>query len=157
MARLTHREQVERFWGLPVPPNLKHGNNTKAARAYGCDCKVCLPSGRRRRVFEDRPLTRMERARRHRANVYGTTPPPHIKHGIACARNYGCTCEVCSEAKRRANKRQAWLREWGWTERAYGRYTLLPDKTIVHWPPAGSPPDWKCPHCGIKPLEGATP
>lgn len=141
----TYKEIQARYWGLPVPPHLKHGPNTWAKQAYGCGCRVCLPSGRRWHVTEEKKtLTGAERRRRSRNNLRGKPVPSGTKHGVYTYRVYNCRCDVCSAA----DSRTRWRRRWAWLTRARGSYEFLPDKIIVHWPPATAGADWTCPECG---------
>lgn len=143
MARRTYREAAEKYWGLPVPDGLKHGNNSWARAAYGCSCKECLPTGQRTWVHrEDRPapLTATERSRRSRANLRGKPVPPNVKHGIYARKFYGCPCDVCKEATRRASHRSK--NAWMYRETA-GHWTKGKDSTgapvdRIWWPPGGS-------------------
>lgn len=136
-----HSEGVARYWGLPVPGHLKHGVRTTAARFYGCDCKLCLPSGKRRG-----PGTpQAERQRKSVQRLRGTPVPPDLKHGIYVYRAYGCKCDVCRAAKA-ANKRQVDNR---WRATACGDWQDGAELTTVHWPPRGFG-WWECPHCAEK-------
>lgn len=138
-----HADRVARFWGSPVPEGLKHGRNTFAAQCYGCDCSLCLPSGQRRRIREDRPLTTSERQRRSRANLKGTPVPEGTLHGAYTYRIYGCRCDLCIKAKAAEHQRL----QNAWRATARGVWTELGESVILHWKPATAGPDWICPDC----------
>lgn len=144
----THAEEVARFWGLPVPSHLKHGQNTRAARTYGCDCSLCLPSGRRNRPRGQR-MSSSERQKRLRAKKLGT-PVPEGRHGSHGYHVYGCRCDICRAARRDAGekKRNAWREtargHWHTEERAGVELDVL------HWPPANLDEPWLCEVCDYK-------
>lgn len=127
-------------WGAPVPEGLRHGKRTTACDTYGCGCKVCLPSGRRK---SDVPLTALERGRRLRASKKGTPVPPGTKHGIYTYRVYGCKCDFCTAANRRSRTRERHT----WRETAVGHWSTRRGNDVLHWPPAGDG-TWTCPECG---------
>lgn len=134
-----------RHAGQPVPEGLKHGSNSYARRIYACGCELCLPSGKRTwryRNDETRALTHAERQSKYRAGKYGTTPPPHIKHGVSTYQIYGCRCSICREAVsvQRAKKKNAWR------ENARGHWTSDGTVDTICWPPNNAGPDWVCPH-----------
>jgi hypothetical protein len=135
------------MWGKPIPPGLKHGTHSHARYIYGCDCATCIPPGLHRggpRIIEERPLTRRERSRRSRQNLYGKPVPAHVKHGIYAYNVYGCTCDICRKAKRAQLERK----RDAWRAAARGHWVDLPSGlTVLHWPPADAPPMWTCPHC----------
>lgn len=134
MATKFQRDK-ERFWGLPVPPHLKHGGS-RAKGVYGCDCKACLPSGRRNKL-DGEPLTSTERSRKLRENKKGEPVPPDVKHGIYGYDVYSCRCEVCVEASN-SRRRVDWR-----LRNSYGEWIQREDGvTIVHWPRGVS-----CPIC----------
>lgn len=144
-----YSEAKAKFWGLPVPPHLIHGQNRRAGNIYGCDCELCLPSGRRLKE-RGRPLTRQERTRRSRQNLYGKPVPPGVKHGIYTYRVYGCTCEAC----RAANRAERWRAKNRWRETARGHWsTAIRDGhqvDVIHWPPAELDEPWLCPDCDFR-------
>lgn len=141
------RAYIDRHWGLPVPDGAKHGRNTKAARVYGCDCGVCLPSGRRQgRRGEGPTKTSTERQREMRERLRGKPVPPTTKHGNYAYRTYGCRCDVCVGAKRAKNSRE----RQGPPGRAVRIQGGEKGITVVHWPPAILEETWQCPHCDFK-------
>jgi hypothetical protein len=142
-----HQRDVAKHWGLPVPSTVPHGSH-RAARVYGCACGLCLPSGRRRQVLEDRTLTRQERQARSRRNLWGTPVPADVRHSTYTYNIYGCRCELCSKANSAANARQ----RNAWRKTARGVWTELPDRVILHWKPRTAGPDWVCPDCGWAPV-----
>lgn len=68
-----------------------------------------------------------------------------MRHGIYAAKVYGCKCETCKLAKKKATHRanNPWMYRPTW-----GRWRTMGDADIICWPPAGSGLDWKCPTCG---------
>jgi len=138
-------EAKAKKWGAPVPGHLRHGSNTYAAKVYGCGCKVCLPSGRRKwknREDADRPMTHEERQRRLRASKKGTPVPEGTKHGIYTARVYLCKCDVCRAAKAAEFQRK----KDRWRTKARGRWTSDGIVDTICWPPRDAGPEWTCPH-----------
>ena len=143
----THQDAKARFWGLTPPDGIKHGPNTHAARAYGCDCKVCLPSGRRKWTSIEGatgPKSPKQRRDESRKRLHGTPVPEGTKHGIYAYHVYGCRCATCVAAKRAGDARRHW------TNKARGRYSEGKDAagqptTIRCWPPRDAGPDWQCP------------
>lgn len=137
----------EKLWGLPVPGHLIHKRDSWAARVYGCDCKACLPSGRRQNPV---PLTRAQRNAKLRAAKKGQPVPPGVKHGIYAYQVYACHCDVCVEAHnaKRREARQTWRADavGDWVDNVVidGHKT-----TVVHWPPRGEGM-WQCPVCDDK-------
>lgn len=139
----------ERYWGAPVPPNLKHGQVTYVAKVYGCACSACLPSGKRtyrNDEARERPFTPTERRKRSRHNLRGKPVPEGVKHGIYTYKVYQCRCAPCcqAEADRKSRARPPWQ------AKARGRWTESKDSAgfpvdVICWPPAGAGPDWKCP------------
>lgn len=136
------RRRKERDWGTPPPPHLKHGPQTVAADIYGCDCRDCLPSGRRR-TPPGEGMTVAERQRRSRANRHGTPVPPGRKHGIYTYKIYGCRCDFCEKANRDASKKQ----RASWRDTAVAHWGTRGGMDVVHWPPVGEG-TWSCPDCG---------
>ena len=140
----VYREAKKKKWGLPVPPHLKHGSNTYAAKVYGCPCKVCLPSGRRKWLHiegEQAPQSHVERQRRLRARKKGTPVPPGTKHGEYTYRVYSCRCTICKAATAEHSER---MRN-RWRETAHGRWTTVGDYETICWPPKNAGPEWTCP------------
>ncbi len=136
----------KRHWGAPTPPTIKHGPNTYAAKVYGCPCKVCLPSGRRkwmnREDGEPAALTHAQRQKRLRQSKKNTPVPPGTKHGIYTYRIYNCRCDICQAAQAAAHHQQI----NAWRENAHGRWTTVGENEMICWPPADAGPDWICPH-----------
>lgn len=146
MTESAYQRAQRRFYGAPVPATLRHGPGTRASAIYGCDCKTCLPSGKRvRKAWRDEPpLTKLERQNRSRASLRGQAVPPGNKHGIYAYRVYGCRCEDCELAKKRADhkSKNPWL-----YRPTRGRWNVGEETTTVCWPPAGADPTtWRCPH-----------
>lgn len=136
----SYADQQRRYWGAPVPPHLKHGQATYVAQIYGCACKICLPSGRRRGKGVTPPAIRQKKSRE---KLRGTPVPPGTKHGVYTYKVYGCRCPLCQDAHRL----QVHRHNNPWMYRpTRGRWTVDGEKTILCWPPAGAAPDWKCPH-----------
>lgn len=139
----------ERHWGAPVPPHLKHGPATAAMKVYGCDCEVCLPSGRRywqNTEGATGPAPYIERDKKMRTAKRGTPVPANVKHGVYAYRVYACRCPVCMAARQANDERRRWL--WLW--RARGTWTMRRDEEgneldVICWPPATAGPDWRCP------------
>lgn len=138
----AYQRAREKYYGLPVPAHLKHGQNSRACRIYGCDCKACLPSGRR--VIRGRRMSGAERQRKLRQAKKGKPVPPTVKHGVYASRVYGCPCDICRAARNRVLKRQRAKRHWKTT--AVGIWTTVFDTTTIHWPPVGQG-TWTCPDC----------
>lgn len=136
---MTHAREVELHWGAPVPAHLKHGSNTYASRVYGCSCRSCLPSGRRRPA-KGQGAPRREVHRRSRNRLNGRPVPPGVKHGIYTYNVYGCRCDTCRETSARRLYRQ----RRAWRATAHGRWVEHGDTTTICWPPAGAGPDWAC-------------
>ena len=143
-----YRQQKERYWGKPVPEGAKHGQASFAAKVYGCDCRACLPSGRRNwKNIEGAtgPVSKTERGRRLRANKRGEPVPPGTKHGRYTRKVYACKCDVCKNAENTARRA---ARE-SWRATAHGRWEQIgPYKTgidVICWPPRDADPDWQCP------------
>lgn len=136
-----HSEEVARFWGLPVPGHLKHGNATRAANVYGCDCKACLPSGKRR----GKGTPAVERNRKSRQRLAGQPVPPGTKHGLYAYTVYRCRCSPCRAAKAEEKQR----RDNAWRADARGDWVDGDPMTVVHWPPRGFG-WWECPQCHEK-------
>jgi hypothetical protein len=137
-AKLKH-------WGAPVPEGLKHGTNTYAAQVYGCDCRVCLPSGRRR-AAPGEGIPRNERNRKLREAKLGKPVPPGVKHGPYAYKTYGCRCDICKQANRRQRKRG----RMAWLASATGFYDFAAgggEVDVIHWPPVGVGM-WTCNTCG---------
>jgi hypothetical protein len=140
-----YRENQKKFYGAPVPPGLKHGPNTWAKQVYGCGCTTCLPSGKRKRKAwrGERPFTPLERRARSRKALRGQAVPPGTKHGIYTYKVYGCRCEDCELAQKRASHRAK--NPWMYRE-TRGRWHVGEEVTTVCWPPADADPTWRCPH-----------
>lgn len=136
------RQRLE-FWGLPVPEGMKHGRSTLACEAYGCDCKACLPSGKRTKLGEGGKLTHDERQRRLRAAKLGLPVPPGARHGLYTYRVYGCRCDACRAARRHSEQQKANR----WRETAVGSWSTRDSNDVIHWPPVGEGL-WTCPECG---------
>lgn len=133
-----------RHWGAPVPSHLKHGEGTYAMKVYGCDCPVCLPSGRRRSAAgEGKPQTQRSRELRNRKR--GQPVPPGTKHGVYPYGTYGCRCDVCSAAHSATDAR----RRAAHRDRSAGWFLVGPETTTIHWPPVGVG-IWTCPTCGLQ-------
>lgn len=133
-------------WGKPVPGHLKHGPNNYAARVYGCGCKVCLPSGRRKWVNTEGatgPKSRTQRNAELRAKKKNTPVPDGVKHGVYTYRVYNCRCPTCQAAAAVVAARQA----NAWRAIAHGRWTTVGDSETICWPPKNAGPDWVCPSC----------
>lgn len=139
---------VDRYWGLPVPSHLKHGTNTWAAKVYGCDCKLCLPSGKRRSRNGEGKSAR-QRQRESRARLLGQPVPPDVKHGVYAYHMYGCRCPTC----RGARSDQQYRRKNRWRETSRGEWTERDGKDIIHWPPRDAEYPWVCPTCDHKIME----
>lgn len=129
-------------WGLPVPPGLKHGQRTKAKAAYGCDCSLCLPSGRRNRPPGQRK-PQGERNRALRAAKKGKPVPEGTKHGLYAYRTYACRCRVCVVANNENRPKS------NWRDKAHGRWSTAlrngEEYDILCWPPRTAGPAWTCP------------
>ena len=137
-------------WGAPVPAHLKHGPNLYAAKVYGCPCKVCLPTGRRKwKNIEGAtgPKSHADRQRALRQRKKGQPVPPGTKHGEYAYRVYGCRCKVCKAATAEHADR---MRN-RWRETAHGRWTTVGVYETICWPPKNADPDWVCPSCGSSP------
>lgn len=136
-----HADEVRKYWGSPVPPHLPHGRS-RARTIYGCGCKICLPSGRRRPPRgEGTPA--VERQKKSRLNLQGKPVPEGTKHGVYTYKFYRCRCPICQAA----HNVQAHRYRNPWMYRpTRGRWTESEGTTILCWPPAGAGPDWKCPH-----------
>lgn len=142
-----YAQEKARLWGKPVPEGNKHGPRSYAARYYGCPCKVCLPSGRRKWInAEDReaPMTHAERQKKLREAKKGKPVPEGVKHGIYTARVYQCPCEVCKAAKKKSSRQE---KRRSWRDRAYGHWTTANGVDTICWPPKDAGPDWVCPGC----------
>lgn len=135
------KRRKERDWGTPVPEHLRHGTRTMASDIYGCDCRECLPSGRRRPPRGE-GLTRVERERRLRKNKRGQPVPPG-SHGIYGYKIYGCRCDFCEKANRDASRKQ----RASWRDTAVAHWGTRGGMDVVHWPPVGEG-TWSCPDCG---------
>lgn len=135
----------EEHWGTPVPPGRKHGRESYTAKIYGCDCKLCLPSGRRR-ADRGQGVDHATRQKKLRANKKGTPVPAGTKHGIYTYKTYGCRCDICVQTNRRRNRHQ---KSWAWLENATGHYAFDAKVTVIHWPPVGRG-IWTCPDCGMQ-------
>lgn len=145
-----HKRAKARYWGLPVPPNLIHGNMSYAARIYGCNCKLCLPSGKRSWTnTEGRtgPKTPHERNRELRANKKGQPVPEGTKHGVYTYNVYNCRCAACKKAYALENERK----RNAWRANSHGRWDTREEVDIICWPPKNADPDWVCPSCGSSP------
>lgn len=147
----AHQRAKDAHWGLPVPPGCKHGQGTWAAKVYGCDCKKCLPTGRRLRPRGQR-IPHAERQQKLRESKHGQPVPPSVKHGIYAYKIYGCRCDPCVLASNARRRR----RTWAWLKNATGHYAFAAKKDadnfdvdVIHWPPAGTG-IWTCPDCGIQ-------
>lgn len=132
----VRREARQRCWGLPVPSHLKHGKGTRACDVYGCDCKACLPSGRRtwkNSESGERAMTRAERQRKSRKKLRGQPVPEGTKHGVYTYRTYGCPCAACKAANRqdRHKRRNAWMYT------ATGHWSVGGGKDRIWWPRPG--------------------
>lgn len=143
--RPTPREQRDRYWGLPVPEGNRHGPKTNASRFYGCDCRLCLPSGQRKPKGDGR-ATHAERQKKLREAKRGHPVPPGTRHGIYAQRVYGCTCEVCSAAisRQRHRKKNPWM----YRDDLRGRWRQGKRNgqimDVLCWPPASAGPQWAC-------------
>lgn len=135
--------EVARHWGGPVPSHLKHGPQTRAAKVYGCDCRLCLPSGKRRPAKGQGQSAR-QRQRASRERLRGQPVPPHVRHGTYPYQYYRCRCDVCRAAVREARQRRLLRGREGW----HGHWHEGPDTTTVHWPPRNLDEPWLCPDCG---------
>lgn len=142
---LRQREQV---WGGPVPDHLKHGPNKRAARIYGCDCTVCLPSGKRC-APKGAGLSKAERAKRLRIAKKGQPVPEGTKHGPYAYKIYGCRCDVCRASTSTVRKRRRDRAPEG--RQRIGHWTRHVERglDIIHWPAVNTEP-WACPECGEK-------
>lgn len=140
----SYRDQQKKFYGLPVPPHLEHGKLT-AKSIYGCDCKVCLPSGRRNRINGDR-LSRRDRSKRLRDSKRGQPVPEGVKHGVYAYNVYGHRCEICRAEHKDARRRTEMRKRRGeWINRPDGI-------TVVHWPAREG---WACPDCAVESAQAA--
>lgn len=99
MNEKYHRAKLK-YWGAPVPGHLKHGDDSYAAKVYGCDCRDCLPSGRRR-AAKGQGMSARQREINLRANKKGKPVPPGTRHGIYAYKIYRCQCDICIGAKDR--------------------------------------------------------
>jgi hypothetical protein len=140
------RRQRLAHWGAPVPEGLKHGRNSYVRQTYGCDCAVCLPTGKRNAQTTGEPaLTATERGRRLRKSKRGMPVPPGLAHGAYVYKTYSCRCDVCraANANKDARHRTAWLK----TARGiWGEAFHSGEKVVtICWPPKTAGPDWKCP------------
>lgn len=143
----TFAERKRKLWGTPVPPGVKHGPNTHAAKYRGCDCRVCLPSGRRTWRNTEGATGPKDRNAHHgalRARKKGTPVPENVKHGVYGYRIYGCRCEACRAAIREVGLRQ----RNAWREKSHGRWTTVGEFETICWPPRDAGPNWVCPSCG---------
>jgi hypothetical protein len=160
----------EIYSGRPMAPNLIHGGDSWARRAYGCRCEVCMGPRRRptgkgraprlhgpgtwsRRVLKcaceicttnpdrKKPMTHQERQKKLRQAKRGQPVPPTVKHGIYVYKTYACRCEVCLAAERlRVHKNK---NPWMYRP-TRGRWKEENGLTTLCWPPAGAGPDWRC-------------
>lgn len=134
------RAAKKQHWGAPVPGHLKHGQTTWACKVYGCDCKLCLPTGRRNRP-RGQAKTPVERDREYRHRKRGQPVPPGRKHGAWTYRSYKCRCAVCVAGNAALRKATAER----WRERARGRWVDGKTLTVICWPPKNAGPEWSCP------------
>lgn len=145
MSQITHARAKELHWGAPVPAHLKHGPNTYAGQVYGCNCKTCLPSGKRKWKNTEGasgPKSHVERQRQLRADKKGTPVPAGTKHGEYAYRVYNCRCAICKAATAEHADR---MRN-RWRATAHGRWTTVGETEMICWPPKNAGPDWVCPH-----------
>lgn len=119
---------------MTVPEGLVHGRNSRACRIYRCDCKACLPSGKRR---PEVGTPQKERNRQLRERKWGTPVPEGTRHGRYAYRTYGCRCDVCVAAQEASRPR------------AESTAVERNDVTVMHWPPIGEGM-WECPVCHEK-------
>lgn len=145
MSTRHHRDK-DHFWGMPVPGHLKHGQGSRSAKVYGCECEACWPSGIRYVKGVLTPHAERQKALRERKQ--GQPVPAEVKHGIYAYRVYGCRCDICVATNRRARKRQRST----WRNTTTGHWGSSKDATgapldVLHWPPVGHG-DWTCPSCG---------
>lgn len=136
-------EQKGAKWGLTPPAGARHGQQSWAAKVYGCDCKECLPSGERiwrSREDRDRPLAHGERQRRLRQKKRGQPVPPNVKHGIYANRTYGCICEICTAAKKKNSHRKSnpWMYRPTRGHWSTGRNSSGAPVDLIWWPPLGA-------------------
>lgn len=145
-----HERQVAKYWGAPVPSHLKHGKGTFAKKVYGCDCRDCLPSGRRNRRSDGKPFTPRERRLRSRMKLRGKPVPPGVKHGIYTYNVYQCRCDDCRAANRAERVRTE--NRWRKTARGHWSTEVRDGKQVevIHWPPATLDEAWICPDCDYK-------
>lgn len=143
---IQRRKDRDRHWGMPVPEHLKHGSGTRAARIYGCDCKTCLPTGRRWRKTNEKPTpTHRDRQKKLREAKKGQPVPPDVKHGVYAYSVYGHRCDICRAAAAATFAR----RQNRWRETATGHWDDAGEMTVLHWPPRGVGM-WECPDCEQK-------
>lgn len=133
----------ERYWGLPVPSHLKHGPNSRAVRIYGCDCKTCLPSGKRYKQ-PGGPITHKDRQKKLRETKKGKPVPEGTKHGVYAYRTYGCKCDICRAARSRKSHQEK--NPWMYRP-TRGHWVEKDGVTSLCWPPATAGTDWEC-DCG---------
>lgn len=141
----TYAEAKKRLWGTPVPEGAAHGQNSYAARYLGCDCKTCLPSGKRKWMHVEGaagPQSHRERQQRLRAAKRGTPVPAGTKHGLYTYHVYNCRCAICKAAAA-ADSHEKRNR---WRATAHGRWTTVGENETICWPPKDAGPDWVCPH-----------
>lgn len=133
------------LWGKQPPPHLKHGQNTRAARVYGCNCKVCLPTGRRKWINVEGatgPKDHRTRNAESRARKKGQPVPAGTKHGSYAYHTYNCRCAICKAANSESRERT----QNRWRVTARGHWTTVGENETICWPPADAGPDWTCPH-----------
>lgn len=146
MSRWTERR--DRVYGMPVPPGIKHGG-AYARYTYGCDCKVCRPSGWITRSPNGQGKPGSQRNREYKARKWGQ-PVPEGRHGYTGYRYYGCRCDECAGWSRqdRWNRDNAWQR----TARGHWHDEVRDGKaiTVIHWPPRELTESWVCETCDYK-------
>lgn len=143
--RASNQELRDRHWGQPIPETFKHGPRTNAYRFFGCDCRLCLPSGRRRPEPAG-VATHAERQKKLRRAKRGKPVPQGTKHGLYANRVYGCSCEICSAAiaRRRHRRKNPWMYRddlrGRWRQGKRGGVIM----DVLCWPPASAGPQWAC-------------
>jgi hypothetical protein len=146
---MSHADAKAKLWGTPIPEHLTHYRGSLACKIYGCDCKLCLPSGRRnwQNRGESGPIPGNERQARLVASKKGQPVPPGTKHGLYCKKVYDCPCKLGrTAALAQGRKYQARRRE---RDRGrppgdpYGHWTTGYsggiDADIIWWPKKGQP------------------
>ena len=87
---------TEKVLTTPTGKVLQHPGSGMAYSSYKCRCAECVAFNTERNAIR--------RAKRYAIGATGVLPDG-VKHGKSAATNWGCNCEVCTDAVRVSNRK----------------------------------------------------